>query len=61
MLAANLLGGYLIGLALARIDRHASLPPALCLFVATGFLGALATCAPLSAEVATLLGNVEFT
>lgn len=59
-LVANLLGGYLIGLAVALIDRHASLPPEVRLLVITGFLGGLTTFSSFSAEVATRLGEAEF-
>ena len=38
-LAANLLGGYLIGLALAWTSAHPEIPPAVRLFLITGFLG----------------------
>ena len=54
-LAANLLGGYLIGLAVAFFGHNASLPPEWRLFAVTGFLGALTTFSTFSAEVTTLL------
>ncbi len=50
-LAANLLGGYLVGVAVAVFHLHAGLAPALKLFAITGFLGGLTTCSPFSAEV----------
>lgn len=50
-LAANLLGGYLIGVAVAFFAQHPSLPPAWRLFVITGFLGGLTTFSTFSAEV----------
>ena len=50
-LVANLVGGYLIGLAMAWFAQHPSLPPAWRLFVVTGFLGALTTFSTFSAEV----------
>lgn len=50
-LVANLLGGYLIGVAVAFFAQHPSLPPAWRLFVVTGFLGGLTTFSTFSAEV----------
>jgi CrcB protein len=41
-LAANLLGGYLVGVAIAFFS-HSSLPPEARLFVITGFMGGLTT------------------
>ncbi len=54
-LAANLVGGYLIGVAVALMDHYQTLPPELRLFVITGFLGGLTTFSTFSAEAATLL------
>ncbi|TAK91265.1 MAG: fluoride efflux transporter CrcB [Burkholderiaceae bacterium] len=54
-LLANLIGGYLIGLALALFVQHPELPPAWRLFVITGFLGGLTTFSTFSAEVTSLL------
>lgn len=54
-LAANLVGGYLIGVALALFAHQVSLPPEWRLFVVTGFLGGLTTFSTFSAEVTTLL------
>jgi len=54
-LLANLLGGYLIGLALAWFALDPSLPSEWKLFVVTGFLGALTTFSTFSAEVVGLL------
>lgn len=50
-LAANLLGGYLVGVAVAAFHLHAGLAPALKLFAITGFLGGLTTFSTFSAEV----------
>ncbi len=50
-LAANLLGGYLVGLALALLAQLPQLPPEWRLFVITGFLGGLTTFSTFSAEV----------
>jgi CrcB protein len=54
-LAANLIGGYLIGLAVAFFGQQAGLAPEWRLFVITGFLGGLTTFSTFSAEVTTLL------
>src|SRR5829696_59913 len=50
-LAANLVGGYSIGLALGWLAQHPELPPQLRLFVVTGLLGGLTTFSTFSAEV----------
>lgn len=50
-LAANLLGGYLVGIAVGAVHLHLGLSPALKLFVITGFLGGLTTFSTFSAEV----------
>lgn len=49
-LAANLLGGYLVGVALGVFHFHAALDPLLKLFVITGVLGGLTTFSSFSAE-----------
>ncbi len=54
-LVANLLGGYLIGLALTFFAANPDLPPEWKLLVITGFLGGLTTFSTFSAEVTTLL------
>ena len=51
-LAANLLGGYLIGLAVGYFNHHPLLSPEYRLLIITGFLGGLTTFSTLSAEVA---------
>ena len=53
-LAANLLGGFLIG-ALMAVADPLGFPPAMRLLLATGFLGGLTTFSTFSAEVTTLL------
>lgn len=50
-LAANLVGGYLIGVAMALLATQPTLPPEWRLFVVTGFLGGLTTFSTFSAEV----------
>lgn len=54
-LAANLIGGYLIGLAVAFFMQHPSLSPEWRLLIITGFLGGLTTFSTFSAETVTLL------
>lgn len=54
-LSANLLGGYLIGLAIAFFLQHPGFSPEWRLFVITGFLGGLTTFSTFSAETVTLL------
>ena len=53
-LAANLIGGYLVGLILAWA-HHADLAPFWRLMLVTGFLGALTTFSSFSAEVVEML------
>ncbi|GAB4413666.1 MAG: fluoride efflux transporter CrcB [Sideroxydans sp.] len=54
-LAANLLGGYLVGVAIAFFMQHPGLSPEWRLFIITGFLGGLTTFSTFSAEAVTLL------
>jgi CrcB protein len=54
-LAANLIGGYLVGLILAWLAHHPELSPAWRLFLVTGLLGGLTTFSTFSAEVMALL------
>jgi fluoride exporter len=54
-LAANLIGGYIIGLAVAFFASFPALPPEWRLFIITGFCGGLTTFSTFSAEVVTLL------
>lgn len=54
-LAANLSGGYAIGLALAWLAEHPGLPPEARLLIVTGFLGGLTTFSTFSAEVVSAL------
>lgn len=58
--AANLAGGYMIGLAVALLQINVELPAELRLFVITGFLGALTTFSTFSAEVVGLLQRAEY-
>jgi len=60
-LAANLIGGFLVGVAIALFDRTESLVhPELRLFIITGFLGGLTTFSTYSAEVVTLLERGDY-
>jgi len=54
-LAANLIGGYLVGVAVAIFEQYGGLAPELRLFVITGFLGGLTTYSTFSAESVSLL------
>lgn len=54
-LIANLIGCYLIGVAIALLANHPELAPEWRLFIITGFLGGLTTFSTFSAEVITLL------
>ncbi|TWI54978.1 camphor resistance protein CrcB [Pseudomonas duriflava] len=54
-LAANLIGGYVIGLALAFFAATPSLSPEWRLLIVTGFCGGLTTFSTFSAEVVALL------
>ena len=53
-LAANLIGGYLVGVILAWA-HHADLAPVWRLMLVTGFLGALTTFSSFSAEVVEMM------
>ncbi len=54
-LAANLVGGYLIGVAVEYFVHHDSIPPEFRLFVIVGFLGGLTTFSSFSSEAVELL------
>lgn len=54
-LAANLIGGYIIGVALALFAATNALAPEWRLFVITGFCGGLTTFSTFSSEIVTLL------
>jgi CrcB protein len=54
-LAANLIGGYLVGIAVAYFAANTSIAPEWRLLAITGFLGGLTTFSTFSAEVVLLL------
>ena len=54
-LAANLIGGYLIGVAIESLSVPLGMAPELRLLLITGFLGGLTTFSTFSAEVTRLL------
>ncbi|MDP3310607.1 MAG: fluoride efflux transporter CrcB [Polaromonas sp.] len=54
-LAANLIGGYLIGVCIALFQSLPQLDPVWRLMLVTGFLGGLTTFSSFSAEVVTFL------
>lgn len=59
-LAANLIGGYLIGVCVAVFQAMPQLDPAWRLALVTGFLGALTTFSSFSAEVVGMLTQQRY-
>lgn len=59
-LAANLLGGLIMGLVLGAFGQFQALSPEVRLFVTTGFLGGLTTFSTFSGETVTLLLREEY-
>jgi CrcB protein len=59
-LAANLLGGYMVGFAVAFFMQHPGLSPEWRLLIITGFLGGLTTFSTFSAETVTLLVRGQY-
>jgi CrcB protein len=59
-LAANLIGGYLIGVSVATFQAMPHLDPVWRLAIITGFLGALTTFSSFSAEVVGMLGQQRY-
>jgi fluoride exporter len=54
-LAANLIGGYIIGVAVAFFGFFSGLAPEWRIFVITGFFGGLTTFSTFSSEIVNLL------
>ncbi len=54
-LAANLVGGYIVGMAIAFFATFPAIAPEWRLFLITGFCGGLTTFSTFSAEIVTLL------
>lgn len=59
-LAANLIGGYLVGVAVGVFHLNREIPLEVKLFVITGFLGGLTTFSTFSAEVVERLLAHQF-
>ena len=58
-LAANLIGGYIIGMAMGYFALNSAAPPEWRLFVMTGFCGGLTTFSTFGAEVVTSLARAQ--
>lgn len=59
-LAANLMGGYLVGICVAIFQSLPQLDPIFRLLLVTGFLGALTTFSTFSAEIITMLEQQRY-
>lgn len=59
-LAANLIGGFLMGVFMGVTRGHTFIPEAARLGIATGFLGSLTTFSTFSAETVNLISNQEY-
>ena len=59
-LAANLLGGYLVGMCVATFQSMPQMDPVWRLLLVTGFLGALTTFSTFSAEVIAMLQQQRY-
>jgi CrcB protein len=59
-LAANLAGGYLIGICIATFQSMPQLDPVWRLLIVTGFLGGLTTFSSFSAEVVLFLMEARY-
>jgi CrcB protein len=54
-LSANLVGGYIIGIAIAFFATYSAIAPEWRLLIITGFCGGLTTFSTFSAEIVTML------
>ena len=59
-LSANIIGGYLIGIAIAFFSSNTSLSPEWKLFIITGFFGGLTTFSTFSAEIVLAMQEEHF-
>lgn len=59
-LAANLVGGLLMGFAMGVVSHFEALPAEVRLLVTTGFLGGLTTFSTFSAETVTLIARHQY-
>jgi len=59
-LAANLIGGFLMGIFMAITKDHRFISETARLAIATGFLGSLTTFSTFSAETVTLLSHQQY-
>lgn len=59
-LASNLIGGYLIGIAVAYFADHPGVTQETRLFIVTGFLGGLTTFSTFSAETVGMLLKEQY-
>lgn len=59
-LASNVIGGYLVGIAVELLMNCSALAPEWRLFIITGFLGGLTTYSTFSAEAVALLSKHEY-
>lgn len=58
--AANLVGGFMVGVASAYFNHNSALAPEWRLLIITGFMGGLTTFSTFSVEVVTLIGRQEY-
>ena len=59
-LAANLIGGYLVGVCMEVFQQMPELDPVWRMLLVTGFLGALTTFSSFSAEVVAMLQQARY-
>lgn len=59
-LASNLIGGYIMGLAMGFFSHYQALSPEVRLLITTGFLGGLTTFSTFSAESVTLFARTQY-